>query len=60
MKSAALEAWMYRNPEDIADGLIARSEKKKRADERNAEIYRLTKSRRIKRLTKLAILGRLR
>ena len=49
-----LESWRYRNPEAIADGLIALSAKKEKIDKRKAELHRIHKGRRIRALVKLA------
>lgn len=57
--SNALPAWMYRNPEEIADGLIARSAWNEKAAARKAELHRKHKSRRLKALVKLAKQGKL-
>lgn len=57
MKSTALPSWCYRNPEDIADGLIARSERQEKADRRKAELHILHRRRRIKALVRLAKKG---
>lgn len=51
---ALLESWRYRNPEAIADGLIAQSEKKRKAAERKAELHRKHKGRRIRSLVRQA------
>lgn len=45
---------MYRNPEDIADGLIARTAKLEKTEKRKAELHRKHRSRRIKALVKQA------
>lgn len=57
MKSTALPSWCYRNPEDIADGLIARSARQEKADKRKAELRLLHRRRRIKSLVRLAKKG---
>lgn len=54
MKSTALPSWCYRNPEDIADGLIALSSRQEKADKRKAELHRIHKGRRIRALVRLA------
>ncbi len=61
MKSTALPSWCYRNPELIADGLIALSSRRKKAEETRAKVaadYRLygrmRKARKIKKLVKKA------
>lgn len=55
LKSAALPAWRYRNPEMICDGLIAESKRIAKEAARQEEIRRKHKSRRIKALTKRVI-----
>jgi len=57
MKSSALPAWMYKNPEEIADGLRACTERQRKESARKAEIHRKHKSRRIKSLVKSAKRG---
>lgn len=52
MKSAALPAWMYRNPEEIADGLIAYSAKTEKAEKRKADLHVLHRRRRIRALVR--------
>jgi len=52
--SSALPAWLYRNPEEIADGLIAYSAKVERVDKRKTELHMLHRRRRIKALVRLA------
>ena len=59
MKSTALPSWLYKDPLDIADGLIARSARQEKADKRKAELHRIHKSRRIKALVRLAKQGKL-
>ena len=60
----ALPQWMYRNPELIADGLIALTNRRKKAEETRAKIaaeYRIfgrrLKARKIKKLVKQAKLN---
>lgn len=53
MKSAALPQWMYRDPCEIADGLIARSAKHRKEAERKAELHRKHKGRRIRSLVRI-------
>jgi len=57
----ALPAWMYRDPSEIADGLIALSNRRKKAEEMRAKVaadYRIfgrrLKARKIKALVKKA------
>jgi len=57
--SNALPQWMYRNPELIADGLIALTNRRKKAEETRAKIAaeyrifgRIRKARKIKALVK--------
>jgi hypothetical protein len=45
---------MYRNPEEIADGLIAYSAKVEKVEKRKAELHVLHRRRRIKALVRLA------
>ena len=59
LKSTALPSWCYRNPEDIADGLIARTARQEKADKRKAELHILHRRRRIKALVRLAKQGKL-
>lgn len=47
-----LESWQYRNPEDIADGLIARTAKAEKIEARKAELHRIHRRRRIKALVR--------
>lgn len=47
-----LESWQYRNPEAIADGLIARTAKEAKAEARKAGLHRIHKGRRIKALVR--------
>lgn len=49
-----LESWRYRNPEAIADGLIALSARHEKADKRKAELHLQHRRRRIKALVRLA------
>jgi hypothetical protein len=49
-----LESWRYRNPEAIADGLIAYSAKVEKVEKRKAELHVLHRRRRIKALVRLA------
>lgn len=52
-----LESWRYRNPEAIADGLIARLARQEKADKRKAELHLQHRRRRIKALVRLAKKG---
>lgn len=52
MKSAALPSWMYRNPEEIADGLIARTVREEKVGKRKAELNVLHRRRRIRALVR--------
>lgn len=54
MKSTALPQWMYKDPSEIADGLIARTAREEKADKRKAELHVLHRRRRIKALVRLA------
>lgn len=61
MKSTALPSWCYRNPELIADGLIALSSRRKKVEEVREKVaadYRIfgrrLKARKIKALVKKA------
>ena len=54
MKSTALPQWMYRDPQEIADGLIAYSAKIEKVEKRKAELHRIHKGRRIRALVRLA------
>lgn len=54
MKSTALPQWMYRDPQEIADGLIAYSAKVEKVEKRKAELHVLHRRRRIKALVRLA------
>lgn len=47
-----LESWRYRNPEAIADGLIALSARQEKADKRKAELNVLHRRRRIRALVR--------
>ena len=57
MKSTALPSWLYGDPSNIADGLIARTERQEKAAVRKPvlrdKFYRRSKSIRIKGLVKL-------
>jgi hypothetical protein len=66
MKANILEAWKYKNPEMICDGLIAETERIKRAKERKAKahvtakkdgFFRQSKSIHFKALVKIAKRG---
>lgn len=57
MKSSALEAWKYRNPEAICDGLIAETRRIEAAEQKHFEIRLKQNRRRIKALTKKAKRG---
>lgn len=66
MKAKILESWKYRNPESIADGLIAETERIKCSKERKAEahvrakkdgFFRQSKSIYFKELVKIAKRG---
>ncbi len=57
MKSTALPAWLYRDPQEIADGLIARSARQEKEDKRKAELHLQHRRRRIKALVRLAKKG---
>lgn len=47
-----LESWRYRNPEAIADGLIALTAREEKADKRKAELHVLHRRRRIRSLVR--------
>lgn len=51
----ALPAWMYRNPEEIADELLDRSRRIAEAERERLERERRKKARRIRRLTRQAM-----
>jgi len=57
LKSTALPTWLYRNPEEIADGLIARTVREEKVEKRKAELHVLHRRRRIKALVRLAKKG---
>ena len=66
MKANILESWKYSNPESIADGLIAETERIKRAKERKAKaqitakkdgFFRQNRSAHFKELVKIAKRG---
>lgn len=59
MKSTALPSWLYKDPLEIADGLIARTARQEKADKRKAELHLLHRRRRIKALVRLAKQGKL-
>lgn len=50
--SSALPSWMYRDPCEIADGLIARTDKAEKIEARKAELHRIHRRRRIKALVR--------
>jgi len=50
-----LPAWMYRNPNDIADDLLHRSECEIRKEERRQRVERQNKHKRIEALTRKAM-----
>jgi hypothetical protein len=52
MKSAALESWRYRNPEDICDSLISESRRIEAAKQKHFEIQLKQNRRRVKALVK--------
>lgn len=51
---------MYSDPYRIIDSLISKREAKKKKIKRKAENHRILKSRRIKKLTKMVVDGKLR
>lgn len=51
MKSAALESWRYRNPEDICDSLISESRRIEAAKQKHFEMTLRQNRRRIKAMT---------
>jgi hypothetical protein len=64
VKAVVLEAWKYRNPEDICDGLIAESARiakvpEQKLRERKDRYYSQSRSIHIKGVVKMAKLRRL-
>jgi hypothetical protein len=57
VKSAALESWRYRNPEDICDSLISESRRVEVAKQKHFEIQLKQNRRRIKAMTAKAKRG---
>lgn len=51
----ALEAWMYRDPSEIADSLAAKTEAQTQKEKKRREIERKHKRRRIVALTRQAM-----
>lgn len=58
MKSTALPKWMYGDPQNIADGLIAESKRRDESEKKRFEIQLKQNRRRVRSLTKMAKLGR--
>lgn len=58
MKTPVIESWMYANPEEIADQLIAKSREKAKQDAKRKEIARKHNARRIRALVKKAMEGK--
>lgn len=58
MKKRVIESWMYANPEDIVDQLIAQSRAKEKQDAKRKEVARKRNGRRIRALVKKAMEGK--